>query len=165
MVDFPQLLARFAAAVERNDGAALAALFSADGVYEDGFFGAYRGPAAIAGMLDHFHETGTRFRWEFYAPLCDGGTGYARYRFSYASRMAGADGRPVVFEGIAHFVLQDARIARYSEIFDRGLALVQQGFVAERIKRVLEKAAARQNDTPDCRAHLARLAGIAQPNE
>src|SRR5262245_1066824 len=162
MGDFPGLLERFAAAVEANDGAGLAALFTEDGAYEDGFFGAYRGPDAIAGMLAHFHETGSNFRWELFDPLSDPGRGYARYRFSYISAMPGAEGRPVVFEGIAQFVLRDGRIVRYSEVFDRGVALVQQGFAAERIRRVLEKAAARQNDTPECQAHLKRLAEMVR---
>ena len=52
MADFPRTLERFAAAVEANDGAGLAALFTEDGVYEDGFFGAYTGPAAIAEMQE-----------------------------------------------------------------------------------------------------------------
>jgi SnoaL-like domain len=160
VTDFPQLLARFAAAVERNDGAGLAAMFTADGVYEDGFFGAYTGRTAIAEMVAHFHKTGTSFRWEFFDPVSDGRTGYARYRFSYASAMAGAEGKPVVFEGMAQFAFREGAIARYSEVFDRGVALAQQGFAADRIKRVLEKAAARQNETPECRAHLDRLAGL-----
>jgi hypothetical protein len=163
VADFAQLLERFAAAVERNDGAGLAALFTADGVYEDGFYGAYSGAAAIAGMVAHFHAAGANFRWEFFDPLSDGRTGYARYRFSYVSAMPGSQGKPVVFEGIGHFVLRDGRIARYCEAFDRGVALAKQGFAAERIKRVLEKAAARQNATPECRAHLARLTGTAPP--
>jgi hypothetical protein len=162
MADFPHMLERFAAAVGANDGAALAVLFTEDGVYEDGFFGAYAGPAAIAEMVTHFHKTGTHFRWEFFDPLTDGRSGYARYRFSYLSAMPGAEGKPVVFEGIGHFVFRDGRIARYCEVFDRGLALVQQGFAAERIKRVLEKAAARQNDTPECQAHLGRLANAVR---
>jgi len=159
VIDFAKILERFAAAVEGDDGAGLAALFTEDGVYEDGFYGAFAGPAAIARMLAHFHATGANFRWEFFDPLSDGRTGYARYRFSYLSRMPGADGKPVVFEGIGHFTFRDGRIARYCEVFDRGVALAQQGFAAERIKRVVEKAAARQNDTPECRAHLRRLAG------
>ena len=162
MTDFPRLLERFAAAVVANDGAGLAALFTDDGVYEDGFYGAYAGPAAIAEMVAHFHKTGSSFRWDFFDPLSDGRSGYARYRFSYLSAMPGAEGKPVVFEGIGHFALRDGRVSRYSEVFDRGLALAQQGFAAERIKRVLEKAAARQNDTPECQAHLGRLAGAAR---
>jgi len=158
VVDFSQMLARFAAAVEANDGAGLAALFAADGVYEDGFYGAYAGAAAIAGMVAHFHETGEDYRWEFVDPVSDGRAGYAHYRFSYRSKVAGAEGKPVAFEGISHFTLRDGLIARYREVFDRGLALAQQGFAAERIKRIVEKAAARQNETPEFAAHLRRLA-------
>jgi ketosteroid isomerase-like protein len=157
VADFSQMLARFAAAVEANDGDGLAALFTADGVYEDGFYGAYTGAAAIAGMVAHFHETGEDFRWEFVDPVSDGRGGYAHYRFSYRSKVAGAEGKPVAFEGISHFTLRDGKIARYCEVFDRGLALAQQGFAAERIKRIVEKAAARQNATPEFAAHLRRL--------
>jgi ketosteroid isomerase-like protein len=158
VADFPEMLKKFAAAVEANDGAGLAALFTDDGVYEDGFYGAYTGAAAIAGMVAHFHETGQDFRWEFVDPVSDGRTGYAHYRFSYRSKVAGAEGKPVAFEGISHVTLRDGKIARYCEVFDRGLALAQQGFAAERIKRVVEKAAARQNTTPEFAAHLRRLA-------
>lgn len=157
MTNFPDMLARFAAAVEANEGGGLAALFTDDGVYEDGFFGAFAGPAAIAKMLAHFHETAEDFRWEFFDPVADARVGYAHYRFSYRSKMAGAEGKPVAFEGIAHFTLRDGKIARYREVFDRGVALAQQGFAAERIKRVVEKAAARQNEAPEIRAHLQRL--------
>ncbi len=157
MTDFPNMLARFAAAVEANDGAGLAALFTEDGVYEDGFFGAFAGSAAIAAMVAHFHETAEDFHWEFFDPVADARAGYAHYRFSYRSKMPGAEGKPVAFEGIAHFTLRDGRIARYREVFDRGVALAQQGFAAERIKRVVEKAAARQNEAPEFRAHLRRL--------
>src|ERR1700693_5399542 len=138
------MLARFAAAVEANDGAGLAALFTDNGVYEDGFYGAYTGAAAIAGMVAHFHATGEDFRWEFFDPLSDGRVGYAHYRFSYRSKVAGAEGKPVAFEGISHFTLRDGLIARYCEVVDRGLALAQQGFAAERLKRVVEKAAGGQ---------------------
>lgn len=159
MTDFATMLERFAAAVAANDGAGLAALFTADGVYDDGFFGEFAGRAAIAKMLQHFHDTGENFRWDFFDPLSDGQRGYARYRFSYASRMVGAEGKPVVFEGIGHFTFRDGLIARYSEVFDRGMALTQQDFAPERIKRVLAKLADKQNASAEAKAHLARLAG------
>lgn len=161
MTDFAGMLERFAAAVAANDGKALAALFTPDGVYDDGFFGEFAGPDAIAKMLQHFHDTGTNFRWDFFDPLSDGRTGYARYRFSYASKMPGAEGKPVVFEGMSHFAVRDGLIARYSEMFDRGLALVQQDFAAERIRRVLVKAADKQNAGVAAKEHLARLGGNA----
>ena len=156
-MDFPDLLKRFAAAAAANDGAAFSALFTADGVYDDGFFGEYRGREAIVGMLRHFHETGANFRWDFFDPLGDGKQGYARYRFSYASGMPGAEGKPVVFEGISFFRFQGGLIARYAEVFDRGMALAQQDFAAERIKKVLLKLAARQNAGTGAKEHLARF--------
>jgi hypothetical protein len=157
MIDFPDLLARFAKAVAANDGAGFSALFTADGVYDDGFFGEYAGREAIAKMLQHFHETGSNYRWDFLDPLSDGRTGYARYRFSYASGMPGAEGKPVVFEGTSFFQFRGDQIARYSENFDRGMALAQQDFAPERIKKVLLKLAGRQNAGAGAKEHLARF--------
>jgi hypothetical protein len=68
-----------------------------------------------------------------------------------------AAGRPVLFEGISCFHFRDGLIAHYREAFDRGLALVQLDFPAERIKRILEKAAVAQNRSPEARRHLARF--------
>lgn len=158
MIDFPTILARFAAAVAANDGQGLAALFTADGVYDDGFFGEFAGRDAIGKMLQHFHDTGENYRWDFFDALADGQRGFARYRFSYASRMPGAEGKPVVFEGIGHFSFRDGLIARYGEVFDRGMALAQQDFAAERIKRVLVKLADKQNASVEAKAHLSRFA-------
>ena len=39
-MDFPDLLSRFARAVAANDGPTFSALFTEDGVYDDGFFAA-----------------------------------------------------------------------------------------------------------------------------
>jgi len=144
--------------VVANDGAALAGLFTDDGVYEDGFFGAHQGRDEIIAMLARFHATGTGYRWDFFDPLADGRIGYARWRFSYASKMPGAEGKPVVFEGTSLFAFRGERITRYSEAFDRGVALVQQDFPAERLKKILHKAAQAQNASPECREHLKRFA-------
>jgi hypothetical protein len=157
MTDFTDMLSRFAATVAANDGKGLGALFTSDGVYDDGFFGEFAGREAIANMLQHFHDTGTNYRWDFFDALSDGKTGYARYRFSYASKMPGAEGKPVVFEGTSHFVFENGQIARYSEVFDRGMALAQQDFAAERIKRVLVKHVDKQNASTAAKDHLARL--------
>jgi hypothetical protein len=161
MLDFPALLRRFADAVAANDGEGLARLFAADGVYDDGFFGAHQGHAEIARMLARFHDTGTDYRWDFFDPLSDGRIGYARWRFSYASKMPGAEGRPVVFEGMSRFEFRGDRIASYAEVFDRGVALVQQDFAAERLRKTLAKFAERQSATAACRDHLARFASRA----
>ena len=157
MTEFEAMLLRFSYAVAANDGAGFSVLFTEDGVYDDGFFGEYAGRPAIARMLQHFHDTGSNYRWDFFDPMSDGRSGYARYRFSYASGMPGAEGKPVVFEGISFFRFRDGLIARYSEVFDRGMALAQQDFAAERIKKVLIKLADRQNAGAGAKEHLARF--------
>lgn len=154
---FADVLDRFAAAVVANDGGGLGVLFTPDGVYADEFFGTHRGRESIAAMLQRFHDTGRDYRWDFIDPVCDGTIGYARFRFSFASRMPEAAGRPVVFEGISRFRFRGGLIEHYDEAFDRGVALVQLGFPAERIQRILEKAAAAQNDTAEAREHLTRF--------
>ena len=154
---FTELLAAFAAAVAANDGSRLAMLFTPNGIYADEFFGAHQGRAAIARMLQRFHDTGRDYRWDFIDPACDGMIGYARFRVSYASKLAECNGRPVVFEGMSQFRFAGDLIAHYREAFDRGVALVQLGFPAERIARILEKAAAAQNATREAREHLDRF--------
>ncbi|HZU90400.1 MAG TPA: nuclear transport factor 2 family protein [Stellaceae bacterium] len=155
---FAELLQRFAAAVMTDDRKGLSALFTPDGVYEDGFFGAHAGPAAIAAMLRRFHDTGANYLWEFVDPIAAGDRGYARFHFSYVSRLPDSAGRPVFFEGMSCFTLRDGLIARYREAFDRGVALVQLDFPAERIRRILERATAAQNRSPAAERHLARFA-------
>ncbi len=154
---FAAMLTDFARAVAANDGAGLAALFTEDGIYNDGFFGPYQGRERIADMLAHFHDTGRDFRWDFLDPVRAGDIGYARYCFSYASRMPGAEGKPVVFEGMGQFRFQGALIAEYSEVFDRGVALAQLDFAPERLAKVLRRAAETHRATPLAREHVARL--------
>ena len=48
----------------------------------------------------------------------------------------------MLFEGISCFRFRGALVARYTEAFERGVALAQLNFPAERIKRILQKAAA-----------------------
>ena len=154
---FAVLLTTFADAVQSNHRQRLALMFTEDGVYEDGFFGAHVGRESIATMLQRFHETGSSYFWEFVDPVTDGEIGYARFRFSYASRLPESIGRSVLFEGISCFRFRGELISHYSEAFDRGVALAQLAFPAERIKRILEKAAESQNQQSEARRHLDRF--------
>ncbi len=154
-MDFKTVLARFTRAVESNDGEGLAGLFLPDGVYVDGFYGDFVGRPAIAHMLNkHFWGHARDFRWDMLDPVHAGTTGYARYVFSYTYALPEAAGRRVVFEGMSRFEFEGTLIRRYTEIFDRGLALSQLGFAAERIAKVVRKAADRQNARPECAEHL-----------
>ena len=96
------------------------------------------------------------------APVSDGRTGYARYRFSYLSKVAESAGKPIMFEGMCRMLLLDGLIEHYAEVFDRGAAFVQLGFPAGKVARLLEKYAAAQNATPEFGAHLGRFAVTAR---
>ncbi|MCY4128512.1 MAG: nuclear transport factor 2 family protein [Gammaproteobacteria bacterium] len=139
---FRDIVAKFTNAVESNDGKALAALFTADGVYSDGFYGEFVGQDAIAAMLrDHFWGNAEGFRWEMSNLLSDGENGFATYLFSYKSTMPEAEGKQVIFDGIAHFSFESGLIKRYEEIFNTGMALAQLDFDPKRIKKHLLKKA------------------------
>ena len=154
-MDLAALLQTFSAAVEQGDGPALADLFTDDGIYDDYFFGPSKpGRAGIVEMLAHFYEGGQRFKWEFVDPVVSGSLGYAGYRFSYDSTLPDAKGARVVFDGISRFELQGGRIKRYSEVFDRGMALAQLDFAPERLKKVALKYAGALKSRPEAAGHL-----------
>jgi len=157
---FAALLGKFATAGCANDGAQFAALFTEDATYDDNFFGLHRGRAGIAAMLQRFHDTGEDYRWEFDEPVFDGALGYAWFRFSFASKMPGCEGKPVLIRGISCFRVENELIAEYREVFDTGVALAQLGFPGDRIKRVLDKEAAAQNGSAAAREHLGRFGGV-----
>ena len=56
--------------------------------------------------------------------------------FSYNSILPEANGARVVFDGMSRFDLEAGRIQRYSEVFDRGMALAQVGFAPERLQKI-----------------------------
>jgi len=151
---FEDLIRRFAAAAAAGDGDALADLFTPEGTYDDYFFGPCSGRAAIKAMLVHFAEGGRNFRWEFYDPAISGSIGYASYRFSFESTRPEASGR-VTFDGIGRFDLEGDRIRRYAEVFDRGMALAQQAFEPERLRRIALKYATALKARPEWAAHLS----------
>jgi hypothetical protein len=152
-MDFNELLARFAAAAASGNGDALASLFTPDGTYDDYFFGPSTGSAAIKKMLAHFAEGGANFRWEFFDPALTGDLGYASYRFSFDSLRPEAKGARVAFDGIGRFELEGGRIRRYSEVFDRGMALAQQEFEPERLRRIGLKYATALKARPEWAPH------------
>jgi hypothetical protein len=86
---------------------------------------------------NHFHANATDFAWKLADALSDGRMGYARYDFSYISKIAGSEGVRVFFAGISHVRLRDGFIEHYGEVFDRGTAMVQMNFPAERIAKSL----------------------------
>jgi hypothetical protein len=154
-MELDALLKAFSAAVESGDGNALADCFTADGVYDDYFFGPSQpGRTGIVEMLAHFHEGGRGFKWDFADAISQGSLGYARYAFSYDSTLPEAKGARVVFDGISRFELADGLIRHYSEVFDRGMALAQLDFAPERLKKVAMKYARALKARPEVARHV-----------
>lgn len=154
-MEFEHLLHRLARAIEVRDAEGLAACFTPDGVYEDYFFGPKQGSQGLREMLDHFYAGAKNFRWEFFQPACAGDLGYARYRFSCESLQPQTLGRRVGFDGIGCIELRDGLIYHYREVFDRGMALVQQDFAPEHIARIVSKHAGALRKHPEWVAHFA----------
>ena len=137
---FSNLLRDFAAAVEAGDGTALAALFTEDGVYDDIFYGAFHGRAAIGDMLEKiFWRDGKDFLWEFLDPVSTAEVGYASWLFSYTSTTKHNRGRRCGFEGVGVFHLRDGLIARYEDRCNAVAPLRDMGVPFEVIDRLARK--------------------------
>ena len=153
-MDTSALLKAFCSAVERRDGKAFAALFTADGVYHDVFYGAFSGPEKIAEMVDDwFYRTAREFRWDMFRPVSDGKTLYAYYTFSYVSTLPEAEGRRVGFEGVSMMTLRDGKIAEYREVANVGPGFVQMGFAPERTARILAREGESLKKRPEWARH------------
>jgi len=153
------LLTQFCHAVEAGDGRAFAALFAEDGVYHDVFYGEFRGRERIAAMLtDWFHRDAADFRWDMHTPVFDGSTLYARYVFSFTSKLAGLEGRRAMFEGVAIMTIRDGRIAEYREIANPWPGLLNLGFAPQRLAKLMTREVAAWQARPEFARHL-RAAG------
>lgn len=150
-----ELLSRFTTAVEAGDGAAFAALFTPDGVYHDVFYGVFQGRERISAMLtDWFHRDARDFRWDMHAPVCDGTTLYARYVFSFTSKLPDAEGKRAMFEGVSIMTLRDGLIATYREVANAAPGLADLGFPPERLARIIAREGRELKARPEAARHL-----------
>ena len=150
------LLHAFCDAVEARNGKAFAALFTEDGVYHDVFYGAFKGRTKIAEMIDDwFYRTADNFRWVMHDPVSDGRTLYARYTFSYRSKLPEAKGARAMFEGVAIMQLRDGQIAEYHEVANTAPAFVDLNFAPERIAKIIAKQGAALKARDEMKKHLA----------
>jgi ketosteroid isomerase-like protein len=137
---FHALLDRLTQAICRGDAESAAACFREDGAYHDGFYGEFKGQAAIADMVRrHFHGNASDFSWTLSDVAAEGELGYASYEFSYTSKIAGSEGKRVGFSGMCKVRLKDGLIERYEEIFERAQVLARLGFADERIVKSVRK--------------------------
>ena len=151
------MLKIFCESVERRDGKTFASLFTEDGVYHDVFYGAFVGRTKIAEMIDDwFYRTAQDFRWVMHDPVSDGATLYARYTFSYTSKLPEANGARVMFEGVAIMTLRDGQIAAYHEVANTAPGFVDMNFAPERIVKIVAKQGAALKARDEMKVHLAQ---------
>jgi len=153
-MDVSALLKQFTSAVEQGDGKTFAELFAEDGVYHDAFYGAFQGRARIAELIeDWFRRTARDFRWDMFRPVSAGRTLYAYYTFSYVSLVPEAEGKRVGFDGVAMMQLSAGKITEYREVAHTGPALLDIGFVPERVAKIVGKEAAHMKKRPEWKRH------------
>ena len=154
-MDFGQLIRDMTRAACAGDGERVAACFTPNGVYHDVFYGAFAGRDRIAVMInEYFHRDAKNFRWDIHEPVSVGDVGYARYVFSFTSKLAGHEGRRTLFEGVAMVTLDDGLIAEYREIANTLPGLQRLGFTPDRLLRICDRQGQALADRDDARAHL-----------
>ena len=155
-MDHAKMLKAFCDAVERRDGKAFAELFTEEGVYHDVFYGAFKGRAKIAEMIDDwFYRTARDFRWEMFRPVSDGTMLYAYYTFSYVSTLPEAKGKRVGFDGVSIMRLEGGKIAEYREVANSAIGLLEIGFAPERVAKILDKEAKEITARPEWARHIS----------
>jgi len=149
------MLRTFCDAVAARDGTTFAALFTEDGVYHDVFYGAFAGRARIAELIDDwFYRTAEDFRWVMHDPVSDGKMLYARYTFSYRSKLPEAGGSRAMFEGVSIMRLRDGLIAAYHEVANAAPAFVDLNFAPERIAKIVGRQGVALKARDEMKLHL-----------
>ena len=104
--EFAVLLDDLTRSAESGDGARFARHFTEDAIYYDYIYGAHRGRAEIAHMMqDLFHRDAADYRWEMFDPVFDGEQGYAWSLSNFISTIPQFAGRHVVIDGISRFTV------------------------------------------------------------
>jgi hypothetical protein len=141
---------------QTRDGARMARLFCEDGVYHDVFYGAFRGHAEIADLVNRrFYESADELRWEMIDPVSDGTTTYARYLFSYRSTLPEAKGNRAMFEGVSILRMRGGLVAEYREVANTAPGFVDMRFAPERIALICKRQGDALKARPEAAKHLA----------
>lgn len=138
---FKQLINAMTQAAVRGDGRAVADCFTDDGVYHDVFYGSFKGNQ-IADLIEgYFHRDASDFIWDLHNPVEADGIGYARYVFSYKSKLPGKEGTRAGFEGVSICKLQMGKIAEYREVALAACSLHMLGMADAKVARFVSKEA------------------------
>lgn len=152
---FGSLIRRMGEAVCARDFPAAAACFTAEGVYDDDFYGRFTGREEIARLFaERFHRDGENFHWSFHEPVTNGEIGYARYVFSWNSNLPDSAGKRAVFEGVSICRLEGPLITHYREVAATQTARHLMGFHPERLAKLVAREAERLVSRPEVLPHL-----------
>ena len=158
--DFARLLNDFTLSAESGDGARFASHFTEDAIYCDYIYGAHKGRADIAHMMqDLFHRDAADYRWEMFDPVFDGEKGYAWSLSSFTSKIPQFEGKRVVIDGMSRFILRDGLIMEYRESVNGGVAMSQLGVEPERMAKVFRRWTGWLTERPETQDYLARPKG------
>jgi SnoaL-like domain len=155
-MDFTALLTQLTQAAVRGDGAAARALFTADGIYHDCLYGSFQGDAIVGMIEQYFHRDATKFIWDLHDPVSDGRIGYARYVFSFESKLPDSLGKRAGFEGVSICELRDGKLASYREVANSLVGQQALGFVPERLARLAARESAAFFARAETAHHLVR---------
>jgi len=158
--EFASLLNAVTLSAEFGDGARFGRHFTEDAVYYDYIYGAHKGRADIAHMMQNlFHRDAADYRWEMFDPVFDGEQGYAWSLSSFTSKIPQFEGKRVVIDGISRFLVRDGLIAEYRESVNGGVAMAQLGVAPDRMTKVFKRWAGWLKERPETVDYLARPKG------
>jgi steroid delta-isomerase-like uncharacterized protein len=135
------IVREFEAAFNRQDPTALLACFTEGATYDDTFYGAHTGRAALRAMFARMFREGKDYRWTMDLVVESPARAAAEWTFGYVvtDAVPRSAGRAIRFRGMSVFELEGGKIAAYREYFDAGIALLQLGFAPESLARVLRR--------------------------
>jgi len=154
MSDFKTLITKMTKSACSGDGKETAACFTNTGTYHDCFYGSFKGKAIINMIEKFFHRDAKNFIWDVHDPVDDGKIGYARYVFSYNSKLQEAYGKRVVFEGVSVCRLSEGLIEDYREVADSVTGLHQLGFSEQRLTKLIRREVKALRSRPESAHHI-----------
>ena len=87
-------------------------------------------------LNNYFHRDAKNFFWEMSDHIFREDKGYAKYIFTFTSKIPEYYGKKVVVSGISFFRFKLNSIVEYSESVNGGIAMVQLGVKPKKMQKV-----------------------------
>jgi len=140
-MEFEKLIKKMTSAIVVCDGAGAATCFTEDGFYDDVFYGVFRKPFIPDLVENHFHRDSKNLEWEICETASTTQVGFARYIFSYDSKLPEARGKRAVFEGVSVCHLYSGKIVSYHEVANVHTGLSMMDFQPARLSKIAHRQA------------------------